>query len=103
MAYQDFTKEELKKIEEAVVIYYYYGEPDESFDFIDEYGALLVRTHETTDDFKQNANSWKDISRACETGNGWSLDVIHSYQLRKGEPREDLLIIDLGNVRCVVR
>ena len=39
-----FTKEELKKIEEAVVVYYSYG-----------------------------------------------------------EPREDLLIIDLGDVRCVVR
>lgn len=94
---QEFTDSELRKIKEAIAEFNHYG--DMSAVDIDEW--RVVRTHETVDGFKSNGG-WSDIERGSESGDGWSLDIISDYQFRKGEPRQDLYIVDLGNVRAVL-
>lgn len=93
----EFTNDELQKIKEAIAEFNHYG--DMSAVDIDEW--KIVRTHETTDDFKANG-SWSDIERDSESGDGWKLDIVYDYQAKKGEARKDTYIIDLGDVRAVL-
>ena len=94
----EFTNDELQKIKEAIAEFNHYG--DMSAVDIDEW--KIVRTHETTDDFKSSGN-WSDIERDSESGDGWKLDIVYDYQVKKGESRVDLYIVDLGNVRAVIQ
>lgn len=94
---QEFTDSELQKIKEMIAVFNHYG--DMSAVDIDEW--KITRTHETTDDFKASGK-WYDIERGAENGDGWSLDIIYDYQFRKGEPRQDLYVVDLGNVRAIL-
>ena len=94
----EFTNDEMQKIKEAIAEFNHYG--DMSAVDIDEW--KIVRTHEATDDFKSSGN-WSDIERDSESGDGWKLDIVYDYQVKKGESRVDLYIVDLGNVRAVIQ
>ena len=94
----EFTNDEMQKIKEAIAEFNHYG--DMSAVDIDEW--TITRTHETTDDFKSSGN-WSDIERDSESGNGWSVDIISDYQFKKGEPRKDIYIVDLGNIRAGIQ
>lgn len=68
---------------------------------LDYYDGKIVRTAETTDNFKET-NLWQDIKRDYFTGKGIKGDLILGYQYEKGDARVDLMILDFGDSRAVV-
>ena len=89
----EFSKDELVKISQAINAHY--GTEDE---VVEDY--KVARTHESTDDFKNGLGG--TIDRDAEQGEGWTADLKSQHQYKAGEPRVDLLIVDLGDVRAVV-
>ena len=86
----EFTQNELKLISEAL-------SSDSYDDDLDNY-STIVRTTETTDDFKKG-NRWTGIKRNYFAEGA---DLIQGYQYQAGDSRVDLMIMDFGTHRAVV-
>lgn len=89
----EFTQDELNLISEALA-------SDSYDDDLDNY-STIVRTTETTDDFKKG-NRWVDIKRGNFTAGELTGDLIEGYQYVAGDPRVDLMILNFGDYRAVV-
>ena len=90
---KEFNKNELEIISQALESDCYDGD-------LDNY-STVVRTTETTEDFKKG-NRWTDIKRGNFTAGDIKGDLIKGYQYEKGDSRVDLMILDFGDFRAVV-
>ena len=69
----NFTANELALTRTAIAADQAYGHEDE----IDLDDYRLVRTHETTDNFKNSPTCrFAGLQRAVESGEGWTIDAI---------------------------
>ena len=90
---KEFTNDQLNIISKALESDSYDGD-------LDNY-SQVVRTTETTDDFKKG-NRWTDIKRGNFEADGIKGDLITGYQYQSGDSRADLMILDFGDFRAVV-
>ena len=90
---KEFNQNELEIISQALENDCYDGD-------LDNY-STVVRTTETTEDFKKG-NRWIDIKRGNFTAGDIKGDLIKGYQYENGDPRVDLMILDFGDFRAVV-
>jgi hypothetical protein len=101
MKKHEFTTVEIEKVEEALNLYQNYGESDE--ENLDNNN--VVRTYETTDDFKNSpTSSISNIKRGylkSKKGMDWTADLIEGFQYKKGDSRLQLLVVDLGSARAI--
>ena len=90
---KEFNQNEIEIISQALESDCYDGD-------LDNY-STVVRTTETTEDFKKG-NRWIDIKRGNFTAGDIKGDLIKGYQYEKGDPRVDIMILDFGEFRAVV-
>mgnify|MGYP003650032680 CR=1 FL=1 len=67
--------------------------------------CVLVKTHETIDDFKKSRlTSWSE--RGSQTDHelpGFKAVEFHNLQMAKGKQRTSIVVLDLGDRRVVLR
>ena len=90
---KEFNQNQLNIISQALENDCYDGD-------LDNY-STIVRTTDTTDDFKKG-NRWTDIKRGNFSAGGTKGDLIEGYQYQAGDSRVDLMILDFGEFRAVV-
>lgn len=66
------------------------------------YGIDVLFTRETLADFEAASDAWHNskVPRYKVTGGGFNALCINAAQVRKGDWRRDLVIIDFGTVRA---
>lgn len=68
-----------------------------------EWMAEAVETHETLEQFEESSKGWNERT-AMNTGEicGFPFRAWKSAQAVKGQPRQSMSVVDLGDVRIVL-